>query len=150
LSGGRRTDGFSTASDALFRARHRPMLRLVLAIAACAGVALVAVIATWLRTHVVPPDCEDPMTLAQVHRKLTDRLKLPLSVTLDNIRTHAGGYFAFRFACEADLHGINPGELPPGTAIPGSVYYVSQLTEDGQHQEISVRIYPLLTLEKVQ
>jgi hypothetical protein len=97
------------------------MLRLVLAIATCAGVALVAVIATWLRTHVVPPDCEDPMTLAQVHRKLTDRLKLPLSVTLDNIRTHAGGYFAFRFACEADLHGINPGELPPGTAIPGGV-----------------------------
>ena len=90
------------------------------------------------------------MTLAQVHRSLTGRFKLSPSVTLDNIRTHAGGYLAFRFACEADLHGINPDDLPPGTPIPGSVYYVSQLTEDGQRQEVSVRIYPLLMLEKVQ
>ena len=150
MSGGRRTDGFSTASDALFRARRRPMLRLVLAIAACAVVVSVAAIATWVRTHVVPPDCEDPMTLAQVHRSLTDHFKLSPSVTLDNIRTHAGGYLAFRFTCEADLHGINPDDLPPGTPIPGSVYYVSQLTKDGQRQEVSVRIYPLLMLEKVQ
>src|SRR6185503_6939907 len=91
LSGGRRTDGFSAASDALFRARRRPMLRLVLAVAACAVVASVAAIATWVRTHVVPPGCEDPMTLAQVHRSLTGRFKLSPSVTLDNIRTHAGG-----------------------------------------------------------
>ena len=150
MSGGRRTDGFSAASDALFRARRRPVLRLVLALAACAVMASVAVIVTWLRTHVVPPDCEDPMTLALVHRRLTDRFKLPSGVTLDNIRTHAGGYLAFRFACEAELHGINPDDLPPGTPIPGSVYYVSQLTADGMRQEVSVRIYPLLTLERVQ
>ncbi len=126
------------------------MLRLVVAVAACAIVASVAAIATWLRTNVVPPDCEDPRTLALVHRRLTDRFKLPSGITLDNIRTHAGGYLAFRFACEADLHGINPDDLPPGTPIPGSVYYVSELTEDGQRQEVSVRIYPLLTLEQVQ
>jgi hypothetical protein len=150
LSGGRRTEGFSSTSDALFRARRRPMLRLVLAISACAAVASVAAIATWLRTHVVPPDCEDPVTLALVHRSLHDRFKLPSSVALGNIRTHAGGFVAFRFACEADLQGINRDDLPPGTPIPGSVYYVSELTEDGQRHEVSVRIYPLLTLQKVQ
>jgi len=150
LSGGRRTDGFSAASDALFRARRRPVLRLVLALAACAVMASVAVIVTWLRTHVVPPNCEDPMTLALVHRRLTDRFKLPSGVTLDNIRTHAGGYLAFRFACEADLRGIDPHSLPEGTAVPGSVHYVSRLTADHQRHEVTVSIQPLLKLERVQ
>jgi hypothetical protein len=99
---------------------------------------------------VVPPDCEDPATLALVRQQLSDRFHLPPSVILDNIQTHAGGYFAFRFACEASLGGINTHDLPPGSPIPGSVTYVSRLTQGGSHHEVTVRIYPLLILEKVQ
>ena len=104
----------------------------------------------WLRIHVVPPDCEDPATLALVRSSLTGRFKLPASVTVDNIQTHAGGYVAFRFACEADLGGIDPNALPPGSPVPGSVYYVSRLTDGGRRHEVTVSIQPLLKLEKVQ
>jgi hypothetical protein len=76
--------------------------------------------------------------------------KVPPSVTIADIETHAGGYVAFRFACEADLHNIDPNDLPPGTPIPGSVYYISRLTPDHQRHEVEVSIYPLLKLEKVQ
>ena len=41
-------------------------------------------------------------------------------------------------------------DLPPGTPIPGSVYYISRLTPDHQRHEVEVSIYPLLKLEKVQ
>ena len=104
----------------------------------------------YLRTHVVPPDCADPATVALVRQSLLNHFKLPASVTITDIETHSCGYFAFRFACEASLGGIDPRDLPPGTPIPGSVYYVSRLTDGGKDHEVSVRIYPLLKLEKVQ
>ena len=72
----------------------------------------------WLRIHVVPPDCPDPATLALVRRSLTGHFKLPASVTIEHIETHAGGYVAFRFACEADLHGIDPNDAAAGHADP--------------------------------
>ena len=134
----------------LFRPRRRPLLRLVLALSVSAIVGFAIIMVIWLRIHVVPPDCEDPETLALVRSSLTGRLKLPSSVTIDNIETHAGGYVAFRFACEADLGGIEPNALPPGSPVPGSVYYVSRLTDGGRRHEVTVSIQPLLKLEKVQ
>ena len=98
----------------------------------------------------VPPDCEDPATLALVRQQPDGAVPSPAERHLDNIQTHAGGYFAFRFACEASLGGIDPHDLPPGTPVPGSVTYVSRLTQGGSHHEVTVRIYPLLILEKVQ
>ena len=124
----------------LFRPRRRPVLRLALAFSICVILVVAAVTVIWLRLHVVPPDCEDPETLTLVRRSLTERFKVPASVTIENIQTHAGGYVAFRFACEADLRGIDPNDLRPGSPVPGSVYYVSRLTDggrrhagDGQH-----------------
>ena len=137
-------------SDALFRPRRRPLLRLTLALGTCTVAVFVAIVAIWLRINVVPPDCADSRTLALVRSSLTGRFKLPANVTLANIQTHAGGYFAFRFACEADLHGIDPSALPPGSPVPGSVYYVSRLTDRGRRHEVTVSIQPLLKLEKVQ
>ena len=134
----------------LFRPRRRPWLRFTLAFATLAIVALATGIAIWLRIYVVPPDCADPETLALVRSSLTGRFKLPASVTIENIETHAGGYLAFRFACEADLGGINRNDLPPGTPIPGKVYYVSRLTHGGTRHDVSVRIYPLLIFQLVQ
>ncbi len=134
----------------LFRPRRRPVLRLALALGACAIVAFAVLAVIWLRIHVVPPDCQDPETLALVRRSLTGRFGLPASVTIDNIETRAGGYVAFRFACEADLHGIDPSDLPAGSPVPGSVYYVSRLTDGGRRHEVTVSIQPLLKLEKVQ
>lgn len=134
----------------LFRPRSRPVLRLALASAACAIAAFSIVAVIWLRTHVVPPDCEDPATLALVRDSLTGRFGLPASVILDDIEMQAGGYLAFRFVCEADLHGIDPQQLPPGTPVPGSVHYVSRLTNRGRRHEVTVSIQPLLILEKVQ
>ena len=99
----------------LFRPRRRPLLRLALALGACRS-CLRTVAVIWLRINVVPPDCEDPETLALVRRSLTGRFNLPASVAIENIQTHAGGYLAFRFACEADLRGIDPHDLPPDTA----------------------------------
>ena len=103
----------------LFRPRRRPVLRFVLAFSVCAILVFAAVTVIWLRLHVVPPDCEDPETLALVRQSLTGRFKVPASVTIENIQTHAGGYVAFRFACEADLRGIDPNDLPPGSPVPG-------------------------------
>jgi hypothetical protein len=134
----------------LFRPRRRPLLRLVLALSAGAVVAFAIVMVIWLRIHVVPPDCADPETLALVRGSLTGRFKLPASVTIANIETRAGGYVAFRFACEADLRGIDPNALPPGSPVPGSVYYVSRLTDRGRRHQVTVSIQPLLKLEKVQ
>jgi hypothetical protein len=126
------------------------LLRLVLALAACAMVLFAVLTVIWLRTNVVPPGCQDPATLALVRRSLTGRFRLPASVTIENIETRAGGYVAFRFACEADLRGIDPGDLPPGSPVPGSVYYVSRLTDGGRRHEVTVSVQPLLKLEKVQ
>jgi len=134
----------------LFRPRRRPLLRLALGLAAGFVLLAATLIVIWLRTHIVPPDCEDPATLAQVSSSLTDRFKLPSNVTFAHIRARAGGYLAFRFACEADLRGIDPDTLPPGTPVPGTVYYISRLTDGGQRHEVSVSIYPLLILERVQ
>jgi len=136
--------------DTLFRPRRRRWLRFTLAFTVGAIVVMATGIGIWLRIHVVPPDCADPATLALVHSSLTGRFKLPASVTIEHIETHAGGYLAFRFACEADLGGIDPNDLPPGTPIPGKVYYVSRLSHGGTRHDVSVRIYPLLIFQQVQ
>jgi hypothetical protein len=78
----------------LFRPRRRPLLRLALALGAFAILATGATAVIWLRIHVVPPDCEDPETLALVRQSLTGRFGLPASVSIENIETHAGGYVA--------------------------------------------------------
>jgi len=134
----------------LFRPRRRPLLRLVLALTATAIIVFTAGVIAWLRINIVPPDCRDSRTLALVRQSLLNRFKLPASVTIDNIRTLAGGYAAFRFSCQASLDNIDRNALPPGTPIPGFVYYISQLTPDHQRHEVSVRIEPLLIMEKVQ
>jgi hypothetical protein len=134
----------------LFRPRRRPLLRLILALFASAIALATTAIAIWLRLTIVPPNCSDPSTLALVHRSLTNRFKLPPGVTIDNIHTLAGGYLGFRFSCKATLDNIDRNALPPGTAIPGFVYYISQLTPDHQRHEVTVRIEPLLIMEKVE
>ena len=142
-------DGGSTVSQ-VFRPRRRPLLQFALAIGAIAILLFAVVTVIWLRIHVVPPDCEAPETLALVRHSLTGRFKVPASVTIENIETHAGGYVAFRFACEADLRNINPNDLPPGSPVPGSVYYTSTLTDGGRSHEVTVSVQPLLKLERVQ
>ena len=137
-------------SNSVFRPRRRPMLRLVVTLVISASLIFAGGMVVWLRVNVVPPDCSDPATLALVRQSLVGHFKVPPSVTIEGIETHAGGYVAFRFACEADLHNIDPNDLPPGTPIPGSVYYISRLTPDHQRHEVEVSIYPLLKLEKVQ
>jgi hypothetical protein len=134
----------------LHRPRKRPALRLALALAAFAVFAFATGCVIWLRTHIVPPDCEDPDTLALVRQSLTGRFKLPQSVTIENIHTLAGGYVAFRFVCEASLGGIDPHALPEGSVVPGSVHYVSRLTADHQSHEVSVSIQPVLIWERMQ
>ena len=126
------------------------MLRLALALAAFVVFVFTTGCVIWLRMHVVPPDCEDPGTLALVRKSLTGRFKLPPSVSIENIQTVAGGYVAFRFVCEASLGGIDRNLLPEGSAIPGSVRYVSQLTGDRRTHEVTVSIQPLLIWERVQ
>lgn len=134
----------------LFRPRRRPLLRLALALGLAVLALGGALGVAWMRTHVVPPDCSDPNTLALVHHSLTGRFKLPEHVMVVHIETHAGGYLAFRFSCEADLRGIDPLDLPPDAPIPGKVHYVSRLTDGGRRHEVSVGIQPLLKLERVQ
>jgi hypothetical protein len=141
--------GDNATSGEIFRPRKRPALRITGAVTLSALLISSVGLAIYLRTHVVPPDCTDPATLALVKRSLLDRFRLS-SVTITDIETHSGGYLAFRFACEASLGGIDPRDLAPGTPIPGSVYYVSRLTDGGKRHEVTVRIYPLLKLEKVQ
>lgn len=136
--------------DRYFRPRRRLWLRLVLATSVLVVLLASAVTVVWLRTNVVPPDCRAPETLTLVHQSLTGRFKLPATVVMENIQTLAGGYLAFRFACAAELGNINPNDLTPGTTIPGTVYYTSRLTEDGQHHEVTVSIQPLLVMKRVQ
>jgi hypothetical protein len=126
------------------------LLRLALAFGAGTAVVFAMLAVVWLRLYVVPPDCSDSGTLALVRQSLTGRFKLPTSVTIDNIETHAGGYLAFRFACEADLHGIDPDTLPPGSPVPGTVYYESRLSDGGRRHDVTVRVQPLLVLRRVQ
>lgn len=126
------------------------MLRLALAVGVCGVLIVSTASVVWLRIHIVPPDCADAETLSLVRRSLTGRFHLPSSATIENVRTLAGGYVAFRFACEADLRGIDPHDLPEGAAVPGSVHYVSRLTADHQRHEVTVSIQPLLKLERVQ
>ena len=126
------------------------MLRLALGLAAFAVLVFATSCVIWLRTHIVPPDCDDPDTLALVRQNLTGRYKLPASVTIENIRTLAGGYVAFRFVCEASLGGIDRNALPDGSTVPGSVHYVSQLTADRRSHEVTVSIQPVLIWERVQ
>jgi hypothetical protein len=126
------------------------MLRLALGLAAFAMLVFATSCVIWLRTHIVPPDCDDPDTLALVRLNLTGRYKLPTSVTIGNIRTLAGGYVAFRFVCEASLGGIDRNALPDGSTVPGSVHYVSQLTADRRSHEVTVSIQPVLIWERVQ
>ncbi len=96
-----------------------------------------------------PPDCADPRTLALVHASLTTHFHLPESTQLEMIRTVAGGYIAFRFVCSAHPIGFTRDQLPPGTTIPATVHYVSELTPDGARHEVHVRIAPLMILEPV-
>jgi hypothetical protein len=138
-----------TGAD-LFRPRRRPLLRLVLAVVAAAIILVTTGIVVWLRINVVPPDCRDSRTLALVRQSLLNRFKLPAGVTIDNIRMLAGGYVAFRFSCQASLDNIDRTALPPGTPIPGFVYYISRLTPDHKRHEVTVRIEPLLIMEKVE
>ena len=126
------------------------MLRLALALSAFVVFVFTTGCVIWLRMHVVPPDCDDPDTLALVRQSLTQRFRLPASVTVENIQTVAGGYVAFRFVCEAGLGGIDRNALPEGSAIPGSVRYVSQLTGDRRTHEVTVSIQPVLMWERVQ
>jgi hypothetical protein len=137
-------------SGTLFRPRRRPLLRLTLALGAGAVVGCAMLTVVWLRLYVVPPDCRDPETLALVRQSLTGRFKLPASVTIENIETHAGGYLAFRFACEAELRGVDPDALPPGSPVPGTVYYESRLSDGGRRHDVTVRVQPLLVLRRVQ
>jgi hypothetical protein len=137
-------------SEGLFRPRRRPALRLALALIAVALIAFATGCVIWLRINVVPPDCSDPETLALVRQSLTGRFKLPPSVTIANIQTLAGGYVAFRFVCEASLSGVDPHALPAGSAVPGSVHYISRLTADRRNQEVSVSIQPILIWERQQ
>jgi hypothetical protein len=126
------------------------VLRLALGLAAFVVFAFTTGCVIWLRTHVVPPDCDDSDTLALVRQSLTERFKLPASVTIENIQTVAGGYVAFRFVCEASLGGFDRQALPEGSAIPGSVRYVSQLTGERRTHEVTVSIQPVLIWERVQ
>jgi hypothetical protein len=117
------------------------------------GVAVTALLtgaAICYHQTITPPDCNDPRTLALVHSSLVDHYKLPATTQLARIRTVAGGYLAFRYVCDARLTGFDPHALPPETAIPGTVRYVSQLTDGRQRHEVTVRIAPLMILEQVE
>ena len=133
----------------LFRPRRRPLLRLSLTLAVLTVLAVTGGIVVWLRLHVVPPGCRDPATLALLRQNLT-RLHVPQDATIVRIQTHAGGYVAFRFVCEADLENIDRDALPPGTDVPGTVHYISRLTDGGQRHEVTVSIEPRITWERVQ
>lgn len=96
-----------------------------------------------------PPDCTDPRTLALVERSLVDQYHLPTSTRLELIHTIAGGYIAFQFVCSAFPAGFTRDQLPPGTAVPAGVDYVSRLTPDGTQHVVSVRVTPRMILEPV-
>lgn len=98
----------------------------------------------------MPPDCRDPATLARVHQSLTGQFGLPAGVAIEHIRTLAGGYIGFRFVCEAMLAGIDRQSLPPGSTVPGSVRYVSQLTGEPRRLEVTVSVEPRIRWVRVQ
>jgi hypothetical protein len=112
--------------------------------------------AVYYHRTITPPDCNDPRTLALVHGSLVDHFKLPETTSLMRIETVAGGYLAFRYVCKARLTGFDRDALPPGSTVPGTVSYVSRLTDGGhltdggRRHEVTVRIAPLMILEQVE
>ena len=117
---------------------------------AVAGLLLAALAWSAIYFHErVPPDCSDPRTLALVRQSLT-RQHLPAATRLERIQTVAGGILAVRFACEADLTGFDPQDLPSGMPLPSQVHYTSRLTADGARHEVTVAIQPLLIWEKAE
>jgi hypothetical protein len=112
--------------------------------------ALLAGGAVYYHRTITPPNCTDPRTLALVHASLTEHFKLPDTIRLEQIRTVAGSYLAFRYVCEAQLAGFDRHALPPGSMIPDIAHYVSHLTDAGRRHEVTVRIAPLMILEQVQ
>ncbi|HUB13338.1 MAG TPA: hypothetical protein VMB34_15420 [Acetobacteraceae bacterium] len=118
---------------------------------ACLAILLSAVVATlwWFHTR-LPPNCTDPGTIALVRQSLIANDDLPATVTLEDIRTVAGGFVALRFVCQAEVGGFDPHHLPPGMPLPGFVHYTSRLTPDRTQHEVSVQLEPLLKWVKVQ
>ena len=125
-------------------------MRLALALIAFGVLGFAAGCLVWLRTHIVPPDCADAATLGRVRQSLTAQFGLPAGVTIEHIRTLAGGYFGFRFVCEADIEGIDRNALPPGSTVPGSVRYISQLTGEHRRHEVTVSVAPRIIWQRVQ
>src|ERR1700685_3903112 len=78
--------------------------------------------AAWFRAG-LPPTCADPRTVALVRQSLITHNHLPAAITLDNIRTVAGGWLALRFVCTAELASFDPHALPEGTPIPGQIHF---------------------------
>jgi len=78
------------------------------------------------------------------------RFGLPAGVAIEHIRTLAGGYVGFRFVCEAMLTGIDPQLLPPGSTVPGSVRYISQLTGKPRRHEVTLSVEPRIRWVRVQ
>jgi hypothetical protein len=111
--------------------------------------AALAASAAWFRAG-LPPACADPRTVSLVRQSLTTHYHLPVTTTLDNIRTAAGGWLALRFVCTADLSGFDPHELPQGMSLPGEVHFTSRLTPDHSRHEVTVELQPLLIWEKAQ
>jgi len=111
--------------------RRRTALATITTLALAAGVAGIVI---HLRRDVVPPDCRDARTLAQVAPRI------PPGERLARIHMLAGGPLAFRFVCEADLDG-------PRALV---AHYTSQLTEGGARHEVTVSISPVLTWQRVQ
>lgn len=110
---------------------------------------LLTIAAVAYHRRYTPPDCNDARTLALVHESLTTHFHLPDTTRLELIRTVAGGYIAFRFVCTAHPIGFTRDQLPPGTIVPATVHYISELTPDGSRHEVHVSIRPLLILEPV-
>ncbi|MBV8615821.1 MAG: hypothetical protein JOY66_18915 [Acetobacteraceae bacterium] len=93
-----------------------------------------AALAVHLHRTVVPPDCRDPRTLAQL------ATRLPAGERVARIRVIAGGPLAFRFVCEADLEG----------ARALTARYTSQLVGPGARHEVAVAVSPVLVFVQVQ
>ena len=125
------------------------MLRPILFASLAILIAAVAASVAWFHSR-LPPNCTDPGTIALVRQTLVANDDLPSTVTLQGIRTVAGGPVALRFVCQAEVGGFDPHKLPPGMPIPGVVHYTSQLTPDRKHHEVSVDLEPLLKWVQVQ
>lgn len=112
-------------------------------------IAALAGSAAWFRAR-VPPDCDDPRTVAVVEQVLTSRDHLPATTTLTAIRTVAGAFVALRFVCQAQLTGFDPQSLPEGVPVPDIVQYTTRLTPDRRRLEVTVDLQPQMIWEKVQ